>query len=90
MELNIYQTYKVTITHTGATKTYEGFEDFKYTDSVEINGGELMEWIAKRLLDENISTFVVRHDGIKIEIFNPFTGEGGTIIYEIEVINNDK
>ena len=36
MELNIYQTYKVTITHTGATKTYEGFEDFKYTDSVEM------------------------------------------------------
>lgn len=46
MNLNIYQTYKVTITHTGATKTYEGFENFKYTDSLEVNGGELMEWIA--------------------------------------------
>lgn len=90
MNLNIYQKYKVTITHTGATKAYEGFEDFKYTDELEVDGGELMEWIAKRLLDNDISTFVVRHNGIKIETFNPFSGEGGTIIYEIEVINNDK
>lgn len=90
MELNIYQTYKVTITHTGATKAYEGFEEFKYTNSVEINGGDLMERIAKRLLANDISTFTVRHDGIKIETFNSFTGEGGTIIYEIEVINNAK
>ena len=90
MNLNIYQTYKVTITYIGAIKTYEGFENFKYTDSLEVNGGELMEWIAKRLLDNDISTFTVRHNGIKIETFNPFSGEGGTVIYEIEEVDNDK
>lgn len=84
MNLNIYSEYEVTITSKGATKTYEGYEEFNSTNSYHIDGGKLMEWIAKDLLDKDISSIEIGDNTIRIATFNPMSGEGGEYIYKIE------
>ena len=84
MNLDIYDEYEVTITSKGATRTYEGYEEFNSTNSYHIDGGKLMEWIAKDLLDEDISSIKIEDNAIKITTFNPMSGEGGEHIYKIK------
>ena len=84
MNLNIYSEYEVTITSKGATRTYEGYGEFNSTNSYHIDGGKLMEWIAKDLLDEDISSIEMGDNTIRIATFNPISGEGGEHLYKIE------
>lgn len=86
MDINIYQKYKVKITSEGSTKTYEGFERFNVTNTYEEDGGKLLEWIAKELMENDVQSMKMTNDTITIEHFDPLTGEGGKTIYETKVI----
>ena len=85
MNLNIYDEYEVTITSKGATRTYEGYEEFNSTNSYRTDGGTLIEWITKDLINkDNISSIEIEDNTIRIATFDPISGEGGEYIYEIK------
>ena len=85
MNINIFQKYKVKISINASVLQPEGYETISETNIHEnVDGCDLMNWIAKYLQDSEIICIKLVDNGIKFEKFNPDTGEGGTIYYKIE------
>ena len=99
MEINIYSNYKVTIK---SAWCYTSDEDSIPPDDIayrcdmgesdqEMNGGELIDLIIKKLKDDWISEFRIKKDKNKLvfEYFNPNNGESSTdeiVIKEIKKV----
>lgn len=100
MRIDIYNNYKITSNYEGTYISQEDstpndivFSKFANTKEEIINGGELLERIGKKLLDNEISEIHADDNFVKLEFFNPTNGESSTIniVYEvIESLGEDK
>lgn len=93
MNINIYQKYKVKkiincsfIDNETSTPNDINFKDFNKEIEEEIEGSYLLDYITDLLTDKDIIGFAVKQNKIKIEHFNPFSGEGGDTYIEIEEV----
>lgn len=89
MNINIYSEYKVRI-HTKGSEivAYDEFREFENTEIVIIDGGRLLEKLKKILENNWLSSLDIdsKKQTIKVETFNPMTGEGEDTTYEIKEI----
>lgn len=91
MMIDIYGDYKITsnyevsyISEEDSTPNDIVFSNFANTEQEIINGGLLLERIGKHLLNADISEVYFDESFIKLEFFNPTSGEAHTIniVYE--------
>ena len=89
MNVNIYSDYEVK-THTKSSEmvAYDEFREFEYTGIVRIDGGQLLEKLKKILESNWLSSLDIDSEKqiIRVETFNPITGEGEDTAYEIKEI----
>ena len=97
MFIDIYSKYKVRFLNTGAYISQEDStpDDIVFThyedDKEEIiDGGKLLDIIKYRLNDTYLQEFSVMHNTIRIEVFNPMSGEGDKYVMVIERYNEKK
>lgn len=100
MNINIYEDYKIKITGKYYNLSEENetiYDNIFVKDEIDkeliLNGGELLDIIGVRLLDQHISEFVIVGNEIHFETFNPNNGEGSSICYKIKeskVSNNER
>lgn len=91
MNINIYEDYKIKVTGNYIRLSEENeniydniFIHDNINEEVILNGGELLDIIGARLLDNCISEFVIVENEIHFETFNPNNGESSSICYEIK------
>ena len=91
MNINIYEDYKIKVSgeYTRLSEENETIYDNIFihdniNEEVILNGGELLDIIGARLLDNCMSEFVIVENEIHFETFNPNNGEASSICYEIK------
>ena len=89
MNINIYCDYEIKITDIGSQKIgYDEFQHFEEKYVKVINGGSLLETLRIILESDWVQSLDIdsKNQIIKIEIFNPITGENSETTYEIKRI----
>lgn len=90
MNINIYEDYAIKykvnstrLSEENETKYDNLFIDKEFEKLEIINGGELMELISSKIIDDYISEFVIIGKELHFEIFNYNNGEHESICVEI-------
>ena len=91
MNIDIYTNYKIRYKNTGFAIDEENslpngvmFRNINYDKTFIENGGNLINRIAKYMLDDECQEIKIENNRVIIEFFNPFFGESNTIELEIE------
>ena len=91
MLINIFSDYKIKFIYKGCHISQEDstpgdlyFAHDEYEKEEIINGGKFMEMIGKYLMNDKIITYFCDKGFIKIENFDPLSGEGNDIVIVFE------
>lgn len=98
MRIDIYSKYKVKFyskcSYISTEDSEPGdivFKEAKYTKEYTMDGGRFLDFLGKKLLDNDTSEFLIEDNKIIIiETFNPNTGEGCTTKIEFERIEESE
>lgn len=89
MKIDIYSDFEVKMTTKGCTKVgFDEFENFEFEKEETLNGGELLSSLGITFMSDLTSNVLidVENKTIKIELFNPTSGESEDVTYEIKKI----
>lgn len=97
MRIDIYSKYKVKVysewSYISTEDSEPGdivFREDKHTKEYTMDGGRFLDFLGKKLLDNDTSEFLIKDNKITIETFNPNTGEGSTTKIEFERIEKSE
>lgn len=95
MDINVFGKYKVTFTNKfDYISDYDcGIEDYVYakdktTWKKKMQGGELMDMVAKLMLDHDAISIESFDNKIVVETFRPDNGTGGNIVIKYEEVRD--
>lgn len=97
LSIDIYSDYDVEIHNKGAyisqedsTPTDITFTHYDDKHKMYTDGGRLLDFIAKKLQEYDISEMIIKDNKIVFEFFNPNNGEGSTQSLMIRRVEKDE
>ena len=97
MEICAYYQYKVTkqikssyIDDENSLPDDYAYKENDFINTLNYNGGELLEMVAKALSDDDCMDFRVEGNLIIFDYFNPMNGTGKTEYWKINAIDDER
>lgn len=90
MDINIYSDYEIKMSSKGSQKVgHDEFQNYEDEKTLVVNGGQFFDALAITLSSNYVSSLYIdtKNNEIKVDVFDPMTGEAEQTTYEIKLVS---